>query len=252
MSVGTAIFLSSLVFATVILYGITKDRWGWRRMLKRTALAFAAIVALTGAMIGGLYFWNQFPIRLGPQNEYAGLRLGINPDEVMYIKGYPPSVLVEAPKPPTSSQRNIFDDLPIEVATSSLKDGKLVQDYPDWKYKTFQSSLYVTFDPKNRALIAITCYSDDQLRRCPPMAGVSDGDGEQEVIGKLGPAEESRIQGLLKYLSYDALGVQLTLFRDKVQTLHVNDLKYRCQGVLEYLPSRDCTEHAENVPRSFR
>jgi FtsH-binding integral membrane protein len=32
MEIGTAIFLSSLMFAVIALYGITKDRWHWGTM----------------------------------------------------------------------------------------------------------------------------------------------------------------------------------------------------------------------------
>jgi hypothetical protein len=88
MSLGLGIFLSTLVLAVVILYGLTKDRWGWRRILKRTALTLLALAAI----IGGVYFWNQLPV---PQTEYAGIRIGMTPDEVMYIKGFPPTVFGE-------------------------------------------------------------------------------------------------------------------------------------------------------------
>jgi hypothetical protein len=44
MSVGTAIFLSSLMFAVVILYGITKDRWRWREFSRVVGQVFAGLV----------------------------------------------------------------------------------------------------------------------------------------------------------------------------------------------------------------
>jgi hypothetical protein len=90
MSIGTAIFLSSCVFAVVILYGVTKDRWPWRRFVARSALVILGIIVAAGAIIGGFIFLNQPPTPiLARQTEYAGLRLGMSPNEVLYIKGTP-------------------------------------------------------------------------------------------------------------------------------------------------------------------
>jgi hypothetical protein len=62
MSLGTGIFLSSLVLATVILYGITKDRWPWRRIVSHTArtlalFALAAIVVMAAIAIDVQYYY---------------------------------------------------------------------------------------------------------------------------------------------------------------------------------------------------
>jgi hypothetical protein len=51
MDTGTAIFLSSLVFATIALYAITKDRWHWR-LLPRTVAQ--VVVGLVGGLIAVL------------------------------------------------------------------------------------------------------------------------------------------------------------------------------------------------------
>lgn len=86
MSVGLAILLSSLLFAVVLLYGMTKHRWSWRRIVERTRQTFIVLIVLTAAVIGFWYFWNQLPTPPSPQTEYAGLRLGIGPDEVISQK----------------------------------------------------------------------------------------------------------------------------------------------------------------------
>ena len=46
MDVGTAIFLSSLVFAVVILYGITKDQPHWQKFARGVGQVFQVFVAL--------------------------------------------------------------------------------------------------------------------------------------------------------------------------------------------------------------
>jgi hypothetical protein len=220
MSVGWAIFLSSFVLAVVVLYGITKDRWRWRRIVKRTALTLAAITALTGAVIGGSYIWNQLPAPLASQAEYAGLRLGIGPDEVMYIKGYPPMVLGEV------DGEGLWAGQPV-ISTKDLENGKRAQDYRDWQYEYSTSRLDITFNPEKTAVVAISCYSSDRLKRCPSIVGLSDGDSEQAVIRKLGAPGTARIEGVAKFISYPELAVQLWLSKEQVYMIGVNDRKYQ-------------------------
>jgi len=225
MDLGTGIFLSSIVLAVVILYGITKDRWRWRRIITHIALAFAAIVVLTGTLFGGLYFWNHFPIPLGRQIEYAGLRLGMSPQDVLYIKGYPSGVADEP--------SGVVDEAPKQnpfaayISTDKLKPGKSVDDYRQWWYeRSHDGSISVTFNPEKTAVIAIECLSLDLIGRCPSLAQVFHGDSEQEVIRKLGPPDASRFEGVLKSLSYRTLGIELTLETERVIKLSINDPKY--------------------------
>jgi len=214
MSLGTAVFLSSLVLASVILYAITKDRWRWRRIIVRAALALAAIAVLTGTVFSGLYFWN---LPVGRQTEYAGLRLGVSPDEVLYVKGYPAVVLVtDAPA---------SEDNPSVVRTSDLEIGKRVQDYQYWGYEDDDRNITVVFNPEKTAVFAIRCYSRDRLGRCPSIAGVFDGDSEQEVIRKLGLPDSSPIRDGNKFLRYDSIGITLVeLAREQVYGLRVRSV----------------------------
>src|SRR5437870_4308170 len=119
MSLGLGIFLSSLVLAVVMLYGLTRDRWSWRGIFKRTALAVLALVLITAAIIGGVELWNRLPATVTPQTEYAGLRIGMTPDDVMYIKGYPPEVFGELSNEGW---------LPV-IKTTELEKGRRVEDY---------------------------------------------------------------------------------------------------------------------------
>jgi hypothetical protein len=225
MSLGSAIFLSLMAIALVMLYGITKDRWRWRVFVKRATLTLLAIAALIGAVIGGLYLWNQLPPVLVRQNEYAGLRLGIGPDEVIYIKGVPKTVYGE---PETEGDmkgsRPTFE-------TEKLEKGKLVRDYTEWAYDVDHSRIDVDFNNEKTAVISIKCYSMDKLYRCPPILGVRDGDSEKEVIQKLGAPTSSRIErssvpgieGAVKYMSYPNLGINLILEREQLYYMGISD-----------------------------
>jgi hypothetical protein len=88
MTIGTAIFLSAVVFALVALFGLTRDRWSWRKIIK-VALVFVASVCLC---IGTVVTYLRWPERLQPVSEYFGVTLGMQMKEITYIKGYPANV----------------------------------------------------------------------------------------------------------------------------------------------------------------
>lgn len=214
MSLGTGIFLSSLLLAIVALYGLTKDRWGWRRFMKRFAFVVLGLVALTAVSIGGYYVWENIPTPVTRQTEYAGVRLGMSPDEVMYVKGYPPTVL-------TSKPGDEWKDFFLVVETSKLEKGKKVTDYRNWGFKTYESELTVAFDEARTKVAVIRCFSNDKRSRCPAIAGVQDGDSEQTVIRKLGPKHEQRIEGVTKSIVWPDLGIRLHLTTEEVFMLDV-------------------------------
>lgn len=53
MSIGVAIFLSGCLIALVLLYGFTKDRWRWRRLI----LAMLGMIVIVAAGIAGIFWW---------------------------------------------------------------------------------------------------------------------------------------------------------------------------------------------------
>ena len=67
---------------------------------------------------------------------------------------------------------------------------------------------------------AIQCYSEDKAYRCPPLAGVRDGDSEQVAVRKLGPGEQ-KLQDLNKSIFYTELGVRLYLEKEQVYLMQV-------------------------------
>jgi hypothetical protein len=221
MSLGSALFLSSLVIALVMLYGITKDRWRWRIFAKRAILTLVAIAVLTGAIVGGLYVWSQLPPFLTQQTEYEGLRLGIGPDEVIYIKGFPPTVYGEV------ETEGDYKGFQPTFETEKLEKGKNVRDYRAWAYNGDHSRIDVTFNKEKTAVIVIQCYSSDKLSRCPPILGVRDGDSEKVVVQRLGEPAISRIEGAVKYMNYPSLGINFHLEKEQVYFMGINDPQYK-------------------------
>jgi hypothetical protein len=236
----TAAALASwgVVIAVVIAVGMLlwfAVRAMWRRSRIARALAWFALAALVVMVMAAAigidvrYYYEVSTTELVSlfgrkplvqQTEYAGLRLGMSPDEVMYIKGYPPQVLGEPDK-----DGEWKGDRPV-IATNQLQKGKRVEDYDIWSYENDQSRIDVIFNPEKTTVIAIECYSNDRLRRCPSVAGVSDGDSEQQVIRKLGPPDASYIMGITKSLNYRTLGLILKLTKEQVYWLAIHDPKY--------------------------
>ena len=52
MTIGTAIFLASLIFGALTLFRITKDRWNWEKIMKRAAYGLIGVTVLAGAGLG--------------------------------------------------------------------------------------------------------------------------------------------------------------------------------------------------------
>lgn len=84
MSVGTGIFLSSIVAAALFLFLRTRDRWNW----KKIAIWFAIIVIAVPAAVSGLMYsyalWQAQPQR---QNEFWGVSLQDTEEDVKFKKG---------------------------------------------------------------------------------------------------------------------------------------------------------------------
>src|ERR1700722_9372212 len=102
--------------------------------------ALIALIVLTGVVIGGLYFWKQLLPTISPQTEYAGIRLGMGPDEVLSINGSPPAVYGEAEK---EGKWRGFQPI---IETRNLEKGKLVKNYRGGSYEQIWNHIDVTFN----------------------------------------------------------------------------------------------------------
>src|SRR6516164_9602484 len=151
MSIGLGIFLSSLVFALILLYLTTRDRWSWRRIASRVSVG-ALLVGLIGVVTVGIYAWDKFA-PVAKQTEYAGLRLGMMMDEIKYVKGVPTHVY-------EMEQEGEWKGFQRVIAVDKIEKGKKIEDYNEWAYDDKAYRLDLTFD-KNK-LIAIRCHSEDK------------------------------------------------------------------------------------------
>ncbi|MCA6109590.1 hypothetical protein [Bradyrhizobium cenepequi] len=213
MELGTAVFLSSIAVSVVLLYGFTKDRWSWRRIIRRSVGGIFMLGAIGGVLIVAAQYWDQlFPVRLSRQAEYAGLRLGMSRDEVKYVKGFPANVV-------TDDKEGPWQDFGV-LKSSELPKGKTVNDYPLWSYEGYEHYLHVAFG-NGKTVLSIACFSKDRLYRCPAIGGVQDGSSEAELVRKLGAPSKSQIKDTTKSVEYDDIGVEFKLEKETVYRLLV-------------------------------
>jgi hypothetical protein len=220
MSIGTAIFLSSIVLGLIALYATTKDRWRWGLFAKRVALGLVSVFAITAFAWLGFYLWERFPMTAARQTEYSRIKIGTSPSEVNYIKGPPTIVYGEMSK---DADWKGWQQI-IEV--KNIEKGKSVMDFSDWGWNEGKSRIDITFDPDRTKVIAIQCYSADKASRCPPIAGIADGSKEEEVLTRFGPPDEAKITGTTKRMSYQKLGAYFSLEQQTVYMLGINDPKW--------------------------
>ncbi len=182
------------------------------------AIAALGVVGLIATIAIAQYWDDFFPQKLRRQTQYAGLKIGMSPQEVMYIKGYPPTVLGEEVDPQWKGFLKI-------IKSNELEKGKVVTDYRHWSYDQYKHNINVEFDKQRNALIAIRCYSEDKLSRRPSVGNVTDGTREQEALRRLRSAAEQRIDGVSKALRFPELGLKLTLTKEEVYIVEVYDQK---------------------------
>jgi len=166
------------------------------------------------------------------QIEYAGLRLGMTQDEVMYVKGMPSHVLAPDTRDPQLKDRYTF----VETKDwEGREKEKRIKGYKTWAFhewwdNTIQVSFskaenpYHQFDEPQRAsqlklggaVSNIRCRSEENTPECPTIVGIEGGDSEEKVNRTLGPPTRSRIDGVYKILTYDDTGVMLVLTKKRV------------------------------------
>jgi hypothetical protein len=89
MSVGTAIFLSSIVIGVVLLYGFTKDRWHWACHVRRVLVFSVLLISVLGGVAALLIYWNSQPQPPSAVTSLWGVTLGEAERDVVFRKGQP-------------------------------------------------------------------------------------------------------------------------------------------------------------------
>ncbi len=86
MSLGTGVFLASLVLSATFLFYVTRDRWRWKRIVLFGILGSTSLVGVTAAGLWGYLRWQDRPYAV---QELKGFRLGMTEDDVRFYRGKP-------------------------------------------------------------------------------------------------------------------------------------------------------------------
>jgi len=202
-----------------------------RPRARSTAIVAAVLLLVVAAPL--IYKFREFYRDL---KKYGGIDITDTKADVMYRLGYPIAVVGVAPKLADGSggAPAIYVTIKNADPKDSLPPGKRIEDFDEWTYQVgkdtdLETTMHVEFDPASSKVDSIYCIDlreGDTYRLCPSLAGVKDGDSEDQVKDKLGKFTRSRHDGLLKTVRYDDLGVEFVLRRERVYLLR----NYRTKG----------------------
>lgn len=122
MQTGTALFFGLALVAIAIFYNSTKDRWNWKKIVKKALLIPVGLIAL-GLLIW-LYLFIEKAIdnRAIKQTALEGVKIGEKISEVLFKKGKPLSSI--------SDNELFFYSLPEEAGLAiSFKEDKVAIIY---------------------------------------------------------------------------------------------------------------------------
>ncbi len=156
MTLGTGLFLSTIVASIVALFIATKDRWQWKKIILWSVAGPIALIAVCSALYYGYEKVSDFP---KVQTEYWGIRLGMPKDDVIFMKGKP-----ESSTPDSKSQRE----------TLSYKDNR---------------NHYEIFISTSGRVQAVLCIPDSHYSSA--IQGIGYQDTFEKVVNKFGQPSRS-------------------------------------------------------------
>jgi len=205
MTLGTGIFLSTLVVSTLLLYRWTRDRWNYKKIFIR-GVGLLSILILIG------WCYNLYDNRLVKQTEYYSISLGMNKGDVLYVKGKPYEVY----------NTGKFGGTPlIKTKVENIEVGKSAKDFDNWDYhpKSYDND-FVTIKFNEQGVVTeIACTSNGW--GCESVLDISSSSSEEDVRDKLGLPSNEVISGGFKGMSYPELNLHLYLRQKKVYILKV-------------------------------
>lgn len=115
MELGTGIFLSTVFVGLIALYGITKDRWNWKKITKYGSISLIIISTL---LVFAIYGYDNYKSDSFAQAKFvnpkglSGITLGQSRSDVIFQLGKPDSV-----------NQNKKDDLTYKNMMVRITDG---------------------------------------------------------------------------------------------------------------------------------
>ncbi|MDP2754911.1 MAG: hypothetical protein Q8P40_11060 [Nitrospirota bacterium] len=182
MSLGTAIFLSSIFLGIVALYIATKDRWNWRKIVP---YSLGGLIGLAMLIAAGLWTHSLISNRPHIETVFWDIPISASKSDIKFLKGEP-----------------------------NRKEDEDVWFYEpqEWKLK---GSIYMILFRDNKVFAII--YEGDSIHS-PWIQGIHYGDNYNSIIKKFrSPSYISTSEDELgKTLSYDRYNIAFELKENKV------------------------------------
>ncbi len=200
ITVGTGLFLSAVLLATVWLFLATQDRWNWARIARRTGAGFLIL-----GLLGGSAIWitltDYIPVikPLEKVNELNDIRIGMHKTDVEFLMG------------------------------ASTENTGLGEEYP-----VIDGHIFVAYDD-DLLVRRIAAYTDNYLlgiRRGTHLRVVIRKLGEPEVVS------QSPLDPQVRIYAYPSRGVAFRIDKRKVRLLLVADDAYMHPGGFSMLEAR--------------
>jgi hypothetical protein len=191
-------------------------------------------VAVVGAMMAAISI--NFYHFARDLKKYCGVHSYDDRNEVLYLLGFPPAVLDDSQKDSLYPGRRSYKTNRAAAAEDPDKvipQGRTVADYYEWSYPLRETpnggaSVFVDFDRATKFIDHIDCVDfTDTQHACAPLAGINIGDSEDRVKDRLGKPDRLRLEGAMKIMAYDGVGVEFRLTKGSVYYLRLDGKKNR-------------------------
>jgi hypothetical protein len=192
------------------------------RRNSQIALGVIAVLLL-GTLV---YKYRDF---LHELEKYGNVHVTDDRAEALYRLGYPPVVVAIAPiaEDGSGGGRTTYFTSREPGAPDAMPPNTKIENYSEWIYFDPKiglggTSIRVAFDSSSNEVVSVSCVDLEGVEArhpCPSLAGVFDGDTEDQVKEKLGKFSRAWHDGPYKTIRYDDIGVEFVLRREKVYAL---------------------------------
>ena len=181
--------------------------------MKRTALGFVGLVAILAVLIWLRSVANEWTRFKEDRDGYMGIKLGASMDEAYYVFGVPEAVFDESVNASQPKGSDITTYVLVDGSDPNhrMPLGKTFRDYDFWGVPKAGVQVGLRFDVKTKKLIGVRCVRSgpDDSAQCPWIYGVGPYETEDEIVIKLGPADNQTYQGATKFLNWKRLGLEI-------------------------------------------
>lgn len=190
-------------------------------MRPRTGVRIVAILAVLAA---GVHTALEYRVFQRDLKTYMNVEIGDSKQEVAYLLGFPQHVGV------LETSRFGLNIRLLE----GIPPNRVASDYAHWLY---DPDFRVDFD-RSGTVEEVSCFDlDEPSDVCPALHSVQIGASESDLLRILGTPTSTRYSGPSKLMSYDDLGAEYTLIRERVYAISLRKPQFTNEPFRRFLRS---------------